>query len=192
MPDQGESAIVVLVPEAAVLVHSVRRRYNLADPQVPAHVTVLYPFKPPSEITPEDIEELRRLFARFPPLRFALARLGTFPGTLFLVPSPDESFVALTRAVHEHFPEVPPYGGAYDEIVPHLTLAHVSDERPFECVVEEVEETLREMLPVWVTATEVTLFQRSDEVWDKRTTFALEAPEVDDRSENEPMPELSE
>jgi hypothetical protein len=35
---------------------------------------------------------------------------------------PDEGFRALTRAVWSAFPDFPPYGGAFTEIVQHLTI----------------------------------------------------------------------
>jgi hypothetical protein len=52
-----------------------------------------------------------------------------FPGTawfgqdvLWLAPRPGEPFRALTRAVSAAFPGYLPYGGAYDGVVPHLTV----------------------------------------------------------------------
>jgi hypothetical protein len=173
MSEQKESAIVVLVPEAAALVRSVRRRYNLVAARVPAHVTVLYPFKPPREITATVLSDLRHLFAQLPSFGFSLARLGTFPGTLYLVPTPGEPFVELTCAVHRQYPETPPYGGVFDEIIPHLTLAHLADEMPFEQAVKEVESALNPQLPIQVTATAITLLDNSCGKWCVRATFSL-------------------
>jgi hypothetical protein len=42
---------------------------------------------------------------------------------LWLDPNPAEPFRGLTAAVGAAFPECPPYGGAFDEVVPHLTVA---------------------------------------------------------------------
>jgi 2'-5' RNA ligase superfamily len=42
---------------------------------------------------------------------------------LWLDPNPAEPFRRLTEAVGVEFPECPPYGGAFDEVVPHLTVA---------------------------------------------------------------------
>jgi 2'-5' RNA ligase len=173
MSEPNQSAIVVLVPKAEALVRSVRRRYGLTAAQVPAHVTVLYPFKPPHEITPDVESDLRRLFASSQPFRFSLTRLDTFPGTLYLAPTPVEPFVELTRSVYDRFPETPPYGGTFREVVPHMTLAHVPDEMPFERVVTEVDAALRPLLPVQATATEITLFDNSCGEWCVRSMFAL-------------------
>jgi 2'-5' RNA ligase len=173
MTEPIESAMVVLVPEAEALMRSVRQTFNLETVQVPAHITVLYPFKPPQEITPSLTADLGQLFGQFRPFRFSLDRLATFPGALYLVPSPSEPFVELTRVVHERFPETPPYRGAFDEIVPHLTLGHVPDERPFERVVAEVEDYLGPQLPLEAVAGEITLFDNSCGEWCVHTKFAL-------------------
>ena len=46
-----ESGLVVLVPQAEALVKPFRDRYDpSAATGVPAHITLLYPFKPPDEI----------------------------------------------------------------------------------------------------------------------------------------------
>jgi 2'-5' RNA ligase len=83
MSEQNESAIVILVPQAQDVVGSVRRRYDLELAPVPAHITVLYPFKPPSQISPSVIADLRHLFAGREPFHFSLVGLGTFPNTMF-------------------------------------------------------------------------------------------------------------
>jgi 2'-5' RNA ligase len=165
---------VVLVPQAEALIRSIRRQYGLMFSQVPAHLTVLYPFKPPAEITADVIADLRRMFARFAPFPFALSGLGTFPEALYLIPTPGEPFVELTRAVYKHYPETPPYGGAFDEIVPHLTVGH-TDKAPIEQIHQEVEVALRSELPIHVVATEVKLFDNSCGEWCERAKFILGA-----------------
>jgi len=57
-----ESALVVLVPEAEAWVHSFRDRYDpSAAAGVPAHVMLLYPFRPP-----HNIDMTSSIWARFP------------------------------------------------------------------------------------------------------------------------------
>jgi 2'-5' RNA ligase len=177
MSEPTQSALVVLVPQAEAMVRSVRARYGLAFSQVPAHITVLYPFKPLQEITAGVIADLRCLFARFAPFSFVLSGLGTFPDALYLIPTPGEPFVELTRAVYGRFPETPPYGGAFDEIVPHLTLGHRSDETPTEWTAHAAEVAVRAELPIQAVATEVKLFDNSCGEWCEHTTFTLGALE---------------
>ena len=172
MPNQ--SAIVVLVPQAAALVRSVRLRYGLALARVPAHITVLFPFKPPDELTQAVIADLEGLFGRFLPFGFSLSEFGTFPDTLYLAPTPGEPFVELTRAVVEQFPDTPPYGGAFDDIIPHLTLAHSSAEVPLGRMVQEANATWRPRLPIRAMATAVHLLDNSCGEWCVHTAFPLE------------------
>ncbi|MFI6566135.1 2'-5' RNA ligase family protein [Streptomyces sp. NPDC050534] len=40
-----------------------------------------------------------------------------------LVPEPDTQLRQLTEAISDRWPEAPPYGGRFAEIVPHLTIA---------------------------------------------------------------------
>jgi 2'-5' RNA ligase len=173
MSKPNQSAIVVLVPQAEAFVRSVRQRYGLAPARVPAHITVLFPFKAPDELTPAVVADLGRLFARYGPFSFSLSELGTFPDTLYLVPTPGKPFVELTRAVHEQFPETPPYEGAFDEIVPHLTLARAPEEMPFERMVQEVEVDLGPQLPLEIRATEIDLLDNACGEWCVNSTFAL-------------------
>jgi hypothetical protein len=71
-----ESALVILVPEAEALVGSFRDLHDAgAAVGVPAHITVLYPFKPPDEIDEAVLERLCHLFSRFEPFNFALTTI---------------------------------------------------------------------------------------------------------------------
>ena len=37
-------------------------------------------------------------------------------------PEPAEPFIALTEAIAARWPDYPPYDGAFDEVIPHLTI----------------------------------------------------------------------
>ena len=76
-----ESALAVLVPEAEPLVYSFRDKYDpSAAAGMPAHITLLYPFKPPDEIGDPVIEKLNQCFASFSAFEFSLVRVRRFPG----------------------------------------------------------------------------------------------------------------
>ena len=84
-----QSALIIAVPEAEPLVKSLRERFDpSAAVGVPAHITILYPFKPPPEITSAVQAELRQFFAQFAAFEFTLAELRRFPEVLYLAPSP--------------------------------------------------------------------------------------------------------
>jgi 2'-5' RNA ligase len=118
----GRSGVIVrarLPPELEEL----RQHHDpMAPLGVPAHVTVLYPFLPRAELTPAVRRQIARLTRGVRPFDVGFERAGQFPGVVWLAPEPPEPFVALTELFAAAFPDHPPYGGAHDEIVPHLTL----------------------------------------------------------------------
>jgi hypothetical protein len=46
---------------------------------------------------------------------------------VWLAHHPDTGFRALTAAVSKAFPDCPPYGGAFTELVPHLNIGAYSE-----------------------------------------------------------------
>ena len=89
---------------------------------VPAHVTLLFPFLLSAELTPAVRRRIARLTHDVRPFDVSFERTGRFPGAVWLAHEPAEPVVALTELLAAAFPDHPPYEGAHDEIVPHLTL----------------------------------------------------------------------
>jgi 2'-5' RNA ligase len=64
-----------------------------------------------------------QLVRAVPRFEVTFGRVEWFGDTVvWLAPRPDRPFRDLTAAVWDRFPEVPPYGGAYTDVVPHLTI----------------------------------------------------------------------
>ena len=124
-PAPTQTAVIAPVPEADRLVGDYRQHLDAsAEWGVPAHVTVLYPFLAPHEVDEQVIATLTAAVTSVPAFdcRFAQARwFGQ--DVLYLVPEPSQSFRELTAAVWRAFPQHPPYGGAHEDVVPHLTVA---------------------------------------------------------------------
>jgi len=112
MTQVEESALVVLVPAAETVVKPFRIRYDpAAIAGVPAHITLLYPFKAPGEIDESVIGKLRECFAQSTPVGFSLSAIRRFPAeVLYLAPEPDRPFRQLTLDTWRLFPDTPPYG----------------------------------------------------------------------------------
>jgi 2'-5' RNA ligase len=170
-----ESALVVLVPEAEALVKPFRDLYDpSAAAGMPAHITLLYPFKPPDELGDAVLADLRHCFARFRPIQFALASIRRFPvDVLYLAPEPDEPFRRLTLAIWERYPETPPYGGKWPDIIPHVSVASLADEQHLGRVADEFAQACRGKLPIHATAAEVALMDYQPGRWRTRSTFSL-------------------
>jgi hypothetical protein len=163
-----ESALIVPVPEAEPVVGGWRARHDpSASGGMPAHVTVLYPFRPPDEIDRVTEDELSLLASRLPSFHFELARVGRFPGVLYLGPEPQHAFVELTHKITARWPDYPPYHGEFDEVVPHLTVSQGSEP-------SGLADELSEKLPIGAVAKEIQLMtQDSDGRWSVRARFPL-------------------
>jgi 2'-5' RNA ligase len=141
---------------------------------VPAHITLLYPFKPPDEIGYAVLENLGRGFSRFGAFRFSLAHVRRFPAeVLYLAPQPDEPFRQLTSAIRGWYPETPPYAGKWPEIIPHLTVANLVDEEKLDRVADEFARAAHAKLPIDATAAEVALMDNCSGRWQVRATLGL-------------------
>lgn len=119
------SGVVIPVAEADRLVRSVSRgpRRLPGFGAVPAHITLLAPFLPEEQLDAGTWEVLGQFFADVTPFAFALTDVCEFPGGVtYLAPEPAGTFRRLTSELHRLFPEFPPYGGEFDDIVPHLTV----------------------------------------------------------------------
>jgi 2'-5' RNA ligase len=172
-----ESALVVLAPEAEPWVKPYRDRYDpSARIGVPAHVTLLYPFRPPSEIDPAVLEALRSLFAAVGAFAYDLVELRRFPNVVYLRPAPDDPFRAMTQAVFARFPETPPYGGAFAEVIPHLTLAQCPEPETLDQVADGFSRTAAGQLPIRALVSEVALMDNTQGTWQVRATFPLRQP----------------
>jgi hypothetical protein len=161
--------LIVPVPAAEAAVGTRREHLERTAAQgVPAHIGVLVGFVELSALGPEDLEALASLFGAVAPIEFTFSRMGRFPDVLYLAPEPADPFVRLTDAVWRRWPDHPPYGGAFPDIVPHLTVA-VGEDR-----FDQVERELTPLLPIAAIATEVWLIaDLTPGIWTRRHSFAL-------------------
>jgi hypothetical protein len=118
-----ETALVVLVPEAERIVAAHRLRHDPAAADgVPAHVTVLYPFR--TEVDDATISAVAAIAAAVPAFDLTFRTTARFPGVvLYLDPEPTAPLHELIARATAAFPDCPPYGGTIPEPIPHLTVA---------------------------------------------------------------------
>ena len=173
-PTMPQSALGVTVPEAEPCVKNLRERYDpTAAVGVPAHITVLFPFISPDLLTDSDLDRTSKTFQRFQPFEFRLEQVNRFPESLYLVPEPNEPFILLTEAIVREFPEYPPYGGKFTEIVPHLTVANRSAE--LSTIAEtELLAIMKELGPIHAVCNVVKLYENSTGHWKWAQSFPLQ------------------
>ncbi|KWC46447.1 hypothetical protein WL51_29470 [Burkholderia ubonensis] len=167
------TAFVVEVPAAESAVADLRSRFDAtSNLGVPAHVTVLFPFMPPDQITPDVLRQAQSALSVVQPFEFSLTRVERFAVTTYLAPDPPEPFVALTTALVERFPMFWPYGGAHDGIVPHLTVAH-GDAATALLAAVELEYRLSAREAIQTCCSSVALLENSSGCWRKMHVIEL-------------------
>ncbi|MFC7533104.1 2'-5' RNA ligase family protein [Actinoplanes sp. GCM10030250] len=149
------SALVVLIPEAEPAVAALRSRLDRAAAWgMPAHVTVLYPFLPPQELTPPVLAAVRNVTAGLPPFFLTLDRVGWFgERVLWLSPEPAEPFRELTHRLAARFPRARPYNGEFADVVPHLTVGRDHPPADLRAAATEAEQHLP--IHAWVSTVQL-------------------------------------
>jgi 2'-5' RNA ligase len=120
----ARSGLLVPIPEAEAVIGALRLRHDpVAALGIPAHVTVLFPFVPAAAVDDDLDDALRTVFGRCTAFGYGFGRVGRFGDTtVFLEPEPADAFATLTRQVEAQWPHYPPYEGAFDVVIPHLTV----------------------------------------------------------------------
>ena len=153
----SHTVVQIPVREAETIV---RRRalasgspFQPQDGGVLAHITLLGPFIPEPDIDDGVLGDLERYFADVTSFGFTLSGVSEFPGgPTYLVPEPVGVFRRLTLGLLRVFPEFPPYGGAFDDVVPHLSVPLVDGEDT-----ETLRAELERRLPIEAVAHTATL-----------------------------------
>ncbi|MEY2233848.1 MULTISPECIES: 2'-5' RNA ligase family protein [Streptomyces] len=166
----GQTGLIVRIPEAEPAVRGWRERLDpSAQAGVPAHVTVLFPFLDESRIDTLVHSALADVLGGHQAFDLRFARCGRLPEVLYLVPEPDTQLRQLTEAIAARWPEAPPYGGRFVEIVPHLTVAQGQES----AVLEEIEAGVAGGLPFTSHVASVELMVYDGVKWQERASFAL-------------------
>ncbi len=124
----------------------------IATRGVPPHISLLYPWRTPP-LTAQDLAVLRTAIADYAPFPITFTSLGRFsPSVLFLQLADDTAVRALMQSIHVAFPDTPPYGGAFPNPVPHLTVAKATSDAELDRLQQELLSVLASHLPlpVWI------------------------------------------
>ncbi|GGJ81633.1 hypothetical protein GCM10010123_09280 [Pilimelia anulata] len=114
-----KTGLVIPVPEADPLLDRLRRQFPALVREIPAHVSLLYPFVPLDDAT---VVAVQRLVTGTPAFELTLGA-PEVRGDLGYAPVDSPGLARLVGRVRERWPDVVPYGGRFGEVPPHLTLA---------------------------------------------------------------------
>jgi len=138
---------VVLIPvDAGPLIQELRLRYDpSARAGVPPHVTLMFPFLPPNELSQGKVDALAALLGGEDHFEFSLTGVREFEqGVVYLAPEPAEPFIQLTRKIGDLFALLP-FGGEFgDTAVPHLTVTTPE----FRMTRDQIAKQLERLLPI--------------------------------------------
>jgi hypothetical protein len=119
MPGPGDTALVAPIPAAEELLAEVGRRYPGYGRDLPAHVTLLYPF-----VEEDRGGAVQAIASRHPPFEARFTRCEVHDGFVGLLAEPDGPLAALAADARRQWPACVPYGGVFGaDPEPHLTVA---------------------------------------------------------------------
>ncbi|MCC7371147.1 MAG: 2'-5' RNA ligase family protein [Chloroflexi bacterium] len=165
------AGLIVPVPEAERLLQEWRSRLGpTTEADVPAHVTLMFPFLPLAALDAAALADLTALFQGMPGPTVTFASVGLFPDVVYLEPEPREWFVQATLALSARF-GILPYSGLHGPTpTPHLTIARHADPAVLTTVARELEQAL----PIGSEAPKVWLVEEADALgWTHTATFSL-------------------
>jgi 2'-5' RNA ligase len=120
-----ESVVLVPALDVGQLVRDLRMQYDPSAAEgISPHVTLMFPFTQPADMTEHIIDTLEGLISQARAFDFSLTRVGQFEqGVVYLEPEPAAPFAHLTREIGRQF-RIKPFGGQFGENpVTHLTVA---------------------------------------------------------------------
>lgn len=137
---------VIQVPVPALEPIAQRLGLTLVYP----HITMLGPFVDRSDVDQNFVSSIREIVMPIHAFGFEFSAVGRFgDGLTYPAPDPVEPFIRITEMLFAAFPQCPPYGGAFDEVVPHASIG--------EALPEDAVTALRELLPINTAGDAVTL-----------------------------------
>lgn len=160
-----ESVLIVPVLDAEPTVEAWLGTTKVDFDGVPLHITVMCPFRPARSIGQAEEQQIAEMAAGLAPFDYALTHYDTFPGVHYLAPEPAASFVAITEAIQRRWPSCKPYGGVFDSVIPHMTVAF--GEPPAD------PAELKRALPILTRASELWLLCQTPRGWRIRRRFPL-------------------
>jgi 2'-5' RNA ligase len=155
------TAVAIVLDDARAQLEPVRAEL---DPDavaagIPLHVTLLFPFVPREAVDGNVVRALEEFFAARGPFTLTLVGIEEFPGVAYAVPKPGAELRESIASLCERFPDCPPYGGEFAEVVPHATLGTWEDSRRQDDQVARARELTRGMFPLSCRIQDVALLE---------------------------------
>jgi len=169
----ADTGFIVPVPQAQPWVGDLRDRFDAsAALGVPPHVTLLFPFMAPEQVDASVLQDIRGALDGASAFDFTMAGVARFAATAYLEPSPPAPFIELTERLARRFPQFPPFGGEFQTIVPHLTVAH-GDATEIDRLCAELTARIAKRGAIRSVCDRVVLLENSSGRWREMHALAL-------------------
>ncbi len=142
-----------------------------------AHLTIIFPFMPLNQLTSAASSKLEMLFKETDPISYTIDGLGRFPEVLYLKVADERPFIHLIRSIETAFPDYPSFGGQFQDIVPHITIAKNENIDQSEA---EFRSKFPNLLPLSGICREVWLINNIESSYQMHTTYQLGSGETHD------------
>jgi 2'-5' RNA ligase len=173
-----ESAIYLQFPDLKRLFSPWRDAIEAKG--IPPHVTLLYPWRT-LPLDDRDIDAVRATVANCAAFSITFSAIGRFPSdrVLYLKVQNNGPLRTLMQAIHRAFPETPPYGGKFLEVIPHLTIATAENDFQLDQLEQEVHAGLEADLPLSAEVPSVIVAQENlNGIWSTVAELPLFATAV--------------
>lgn len=152
---------MLLAPSADAALIDLRVRYvRNIERRMPAHVTMLFPFRSP--VDEATVAEIKRVCTELMPFDARFSEVGRFrDDVIWLRPDPSAAFSDASDSVLAAFPDCSLYGGAHATRTLHLTVASRLRGGQADQLVNEV----RSVLPLTDRVDQLTLMVEHDGGW---------------------------
>lgn len=118
-----ESAVIVRVELPDALDRLRRRCVHDAGLDMPAHVTMLYPFVEPTGLTTAVRGAVASIASAHASFFFVMSGPEQWPDTVYAAVNPEHRFLGIHDDLALAFPDYPIYGRPGFELIPHVTIA---------------------------------------------------------------------
>lgn len=125
----------------------------------------------PELVTSNTLSAVSTLASSVAPFSFKLGPIKRFPSVLYLAAEPEAQLAALTQQLVGLFPEFPPYGGQFESVTPHLTVAQAGEPE-----LQQAEAELAASIgkaSITTKCAEFVLIENSSGLWRPMHTFTL-------------------
>ncbi len=175
MAREGVTGLVLPVPEADPVLTTVSQGYPEAVRDVPAHISLLYPFLAADSLDEQHINTLDHIFRMQTPVPLTLAECRRQEDGFVYLPAASDELTALVETVRARWPEAVPHERRGNVAEPHVTVAMQAPEES----ATRIQATVDAALPMVTVLQEVWLVVFSGDQWHVREHFAFA---VDDQA----------